>query len=158
MLAWATGVLERMRSVEGVFSYFFYHATDSARPETAAPGAVGRGPACERALASAGRSSAERVDRSVELFLEHRDRFAAEQGKALMHAGPDGQGCHYLLFDYAHAARAWAEGGRSPKARTRILELVLACRQPDGSFLVTPINGRAYGTAMALLAFAALQE
>ena len=40
--------------------------------------------------------------------------------------------------------------------RVRLTELVLDCRQEDGSFLDTPINGRAYGTAMALMALDAL--
>ena len=74
-----------------------------------------------------------------------------------MHAGPQGQGCHYLLFDYAHAAFAAVDASpKSSRTRVRLLDLVLDCRQADGSFLDTPILGRSYGTAMALLALPTL--
>ena len=75
-----------------------------------------------------------------------------------MHSGPAGQGCHYLLFDYGHAALALEELGVEPGPRLRILEMIAACRQRDGSFLDTPLLGRAYGTAMALLALTALGD
>jgi len=156
MLDQAVTALERMRGDDGVFAYFLFSDTGEARRSTATPGAVGRGPACELALFSAGKSTEERLRAALTSFLAHAPLYAAEQGKVLMHAGPDGQGCHYLFFDYAHAALAEASLAPDPETRTRLLELVLDCRQIDGAFLDTPILGKAYGTAMALIAFDAL--
>ena len=73
-----------------------------------------------------------------------------------MQAGPKQLNLVYLLFDYSHAALAHEMLGADKRSRTKLLELVLACRQPDGSFLDTPLLGRAYGTAMALTALDAL--
>lgn len=153
----AVDALERMREDDGTFAYFLFHENGATQSGTAAAGAVGRGPVCELALRAAGKSSPKRLREAFEDFLDQRHLLAAEQGKVLMHAGPDGQGCHYLLFDYAHAALAHDELGGGAAARTKVRELVLACRQPDGSFLDTPVLGRAYGTAMALLALRALE-
>lgn len=154
----AVSALERMRDEDGVFAYFLYRDADEVTRVTAAPGAVGRGPACELALLRAGRSAPDRLLGALELFLEQAPLYSAEQGKVVMHAGPHGQGCHYLLFDYAHAALAQSALPADRRIRARILELVLDCRQADGSFLDTPILGHPYGTAMALIALDALAE
>jgi hypothetical protein len=74
----------------------------------------------------------------------------------LMHAGPQGQGCHYLLFDLGHAALAQVRLPADRETRARLTALILDCAQADGSFLDTPILGRPFGTAMALLALDAL--
>ena len=89
-----------------------------------------------------------------------RASYAAEQGKTLMHGGRDGQGSHYLLFDYAMAAGALATLPPAQAARRRgpLLELVLAARGADGSVQDNPIKGRHYGTAMAVLALTKLVE
>ncbi len=153
----AVSALERMRGDDGIFSYFLFHATDTTMAGTADPGSVGRGPACELALLRAGKSDPERLRDALDKFLKYQHLYAAEQGKVMMHAGPHGQGCHYLFFDYAYAALAQAELPADARTRTKLLELVLAARQPDGSFVDTPAMGRAYGTAMALIAFDALK-
>ena len=153
----AVEALTKMRSEDGIFAYFLYDG-GQASASTAPAGAVGRGPACELALYQAGQSSADRLRLSLDLFLEHAPLFDAERGKVLMHAGPDGQGCHYLFFDYAHAALSEAALAANEESRTKLLELILDCRQPDGSFLDTPLMGRAYGTAMALIAIDALEN
>jgi hypothetical protein len=139
---------------DGVFSYFLYR--DGSRGSTDPPGAAGRGPLCELALLRAGASDEEHLRAALDRFLEHASLYAAEQGKVVMHAGPHGQGCHYLLFDYAHAALAQAVIAPHPETRARVLELVRQCRRAEGAYLDTPILGRAYGTAMALIALDAL--
>jgi len=90
--------------------------------------------------------------------MAHRHGLAKELGKSLMHAGPDGQGCHYVLFDYAFAAEAVAELPAAERRRFRALlvELFLDARSAEGGFLDTPINGWAYGTGMALVGLDAL--
>ena len=152
----AIDALERMRGDDGIFAYFLFHDTGTTQSGTGDPGAVGRGPACEFALYEVGKSSKKRLESALEKFLKYRHLYSAEQGKSFMHAGPHAQGCHYLFFDYTHAAFVHDELGRNSKARTQLLELVLDARQPDGSFVDTPLMGRAYGTAMALLALDAL--
>lgn len=147
-----TRALAAMRDPSGVFAYSVGAGGGAGVAAGMEPGAAGRAPACELALLGAGASDAARVQAALEQFLRFGPTLAAEQGKVLMHAGAAAQGCHYVLFDYAWAAAAWRAIEGDAKTRVRLLELLLACRQADGSFLDTPINGRAYGTAMALLA------
>jgi tetratricopeptide (TPR) repeat protein len=156
----ATQALRELRDPTGVFAYFLHGSGVEPHPPIEDPrGDVGRGPACELALFRAGVSDPERLAAAVDAFLNHAPLFQAQLGKALMHAGPQGQGCHYLYFDYVHAALAAAElAAPSGRRRTRILDLVLEGRQADGSFLDTPINGFAYGTAMALRVLVTLRD
>ena len=72
-----------------------------------------------------------------------------------MHTGPDGQGSHYLMFDYAFAAAAIDELPDREKRRYKrpLIEQILGARSDDGSYIDNPINGPHYGTAMALIAF-----
>ncbi len=148
--------LEAMRGENGEFSYFLYGEDRNGAAGSIDLGAVGRGPACELALFSGGKSDPERLRLALDAFLADAPLYTAEQGKTLMHAGPQGQGCHYLFFDYAHAAYVHAALPAEGRSRVRLLDIVLDCRQPDGSFVDTPILGRAYGTAMALLALESL--
>ena len=93
------------------------------------------------------------------MFHRYRRGFAKQLGKVIMHAGSHGQGCHYLMFDYmlgALASRELPEKERQA-ARGWLLELVLDARCKGGGFSDTPLNGWDYGTAMALLAFRALE-
>lgn len=153
----STRALDELRDENGVFAYFLYGSGIAPHATIKEPsGDVGRGPACELAMYRVGASDDERLARSVDLFLSHAPSYAAQQGKVLMHAGPKGQGCHYLLFDYVHAAFATAAVDPDPRRRVLVLDLVLDCRQADGSFVDTPILGHAYGTAMALQALLAL--
>ena len=155
----STRALEELRDENGVFAYFLYGSGIAPHATIAEPsGDVGRGPACELAMYRMSASDEERLGRSVDLFLSPSPSYAAPQGKALMHAGPKGQGCHYLLFDYVHAACATAAVDPDPRRRVLVQDLVLDCRQADGSFLDTPILGHAYGTAMALQALVALDR
>jgi len=141
-----------MRDAQGRFAYSLGPGGPAGVPPGMEPGAAGRAPVCELALLRAGASDAARVRRALEQFLRHALALDAERGKVLMHAGPAAQGCHYVLFDHAWAAAAWRAIDGDEKTRLRLAELLLACRQSDGSFLDTPINGRACGTALALLA------
>lgn len=149
--------LTRMRNENGVFSYFLYEHEERGKVGANDRGDVGRGPVCESALFLAGASDSERVAGTIGRFLEVATFYTAEQGKALMHAGPEAQGCHYLLFDLMHAAQSWRAADGDPRTAALLRECVLECRQADGSFLDTPILGRSFGTAMALLALDALR-
>jgi len=149
--------LEAMRDDAGVFAYFLWSVQAHSSPEAPA-GAAGRAPLCELALFGAGRSDAARLKAALEQFVTYAATLDKERGKALMHCGPEGQGCHYVLYDYATAARALAPlpAAEQKPYRERLRELVLATRRADGAFLDTPILGAASGTALALAAFAVL--
>jgi hypothetical protein len=142
-----------------VFAYMLWSYQERAPAEDPA-GAAGRGPLCELALLRAGRSGEDRLRAALARFFEHSATLAKEAGKALMHCGAAGQGCHYVLYDYATAARAIAAlpaAERRPQ-RARLLALLDATRRADGAFFDTPILGPACGTALALLALAELGE
>jgi hypothetical protein len=154
MLAAGVSCLEKMRGDDGVFAYMLRHDSGDARVNTGRPGASGRGPVCELALFRAKKSDRKRLSRSLEIFFDHSEELRQELGKALMHAGADGQGCHYLMFDYAFAAATARElsAGERRRYRSPLLDLLLEARSVEGAFCDTPINGWAYGTGMALLA------
>jgi hypothetical protein len=156
LLQRATAALTAMRNEDGWFAYWSVGARPVLVGRNDRLGASGRGPVCDLALLRAGAGSAEGLSVALEHFLEGSTLLDAERGKVLMHAGPDGQGCHYLLFDHLHAALAHATLPAHEAQRVRLTELLLAYRQTDGSFLDTPILGPSYGTAAALLALRAL--
>lgn len=152
----AAACLQKMRVGSGAFAYFLH--AGGRRASSGRAGAAGRGPVCELALLEAGAGSLDRVRRSLKAFMKYRAGLAKEVGKVLMHAGPDGQGCHYPMFDYAFAARAVARLPEVERAsyRAPLIELLLATRSEEGAFRDAQFNGWEYGTAMALIALAAL--
>ncbi len=152
LIAGALDALEGMRARDGSFRYSATGASRDEPPQGA--GAAGRGPACALALLRGGRSSADDVAACLDRFVDHRASYAREVGKALMHAGPEAQGSHYLLFDYANAAAAITTlpKHRRESYRRAVLEEVLRARRDDGSFVDNPIDGSGSGTALALLA------
>lgn len=154
----AIDCVERARGDNGAFRYMVGSEAGGAE---ARPGAAGRGPACELALLRAGRADLDDIRRALAIFREHRGDYAREQGKALMHCGAQGQGCHYLFFDYAMAAAAAHELPAEERARHAewlLADLILPARSIEGGFRGTPINGWAFGTAMALMAMRDLGE
>jgi hypothetical protein len=155
----AVDCLARSRNDDGTFEYSLHHRAEGSGRGTAPLGAAGRGPLCSLELFRAGRADGPSLASSVEFFVQHRDRYAREQGKTLMHCGPQAEGSHYLLFDYwlaAEAARELEASSRAVALRP-LQELVLAARCEDGSFVDNPIVGHHAGTAMALLALQALR-
>jgi len=154
----ALDLLVSMRSEGGTFEYMVNPDTGVKLPPKHGPGAAGRGPLCALALHRWGRADLDGIRRALDFFVEHRASYTRERGKALMHAGLDGQGSHYLMFDYAFAAaalRALPDGERS-KYRDALIEQLLTGRRSDASYLDNPTIGPHYATAMALIAFDAL--
>ncbi|MEW6742294.1 MAG: hypothetical protein AB1486_06010 [Planctomycetota bacterium] len=151
----ALACLERMRNQDGTFEYALVHANESA-PRTPTPaGAAGRGPLCALALHLWGRIDLEAICTALDQFVTHRHTYAREHGKTVMHCGPEGQGSHYLMFDYAFAAAASAklpEAERAPY-REPLLRQILGARSEAGSYIDNPLLGDHYGTGMALWAF-----
>lgn len=154
----ALDCLEAMRGENGTFAYMLWPGQGGGTGEAQVAGAAGRSPVCELALLRGGRSDLARLRGALELFFRHASTLAKERGKALMHAGAEGQGCHYVLYDYATAAQAIAELPEEERlpCRERLLELVLETRRLGGSFLDAPILGTTSSTALALLAVRAL--
>ncbi len=142
--------LESMRVSPGLYAY---HGSIGASPPFTAPAsAAGRGPAVALALHRGGRCDTEELRRALRLFVEHREGLAREQGKSLMHAGPHGQGSHYVLFDYAGAAEAIAAlpTDQQREFAPPILDLIARARTSDGGYIDMPGIGRVFGTAAAL--------
>ncbi|MCZ6688287.1 MAG: hypothetical protein O7H41_01655 [Planctomycetota bacterium] len=155
MIERARKCLERMYNSNGTFEYMLFFGQEDRPRGTARPGAAGRGPLCSLALFRAGGGDLNLIRKTLNIFLDHRKSYAALHRKTLMHTGPDGQGSHYLMLDYAYAAAASkvlpkGERGRFKRA---LLEQILGARSDDGSYIDNPINGPHYGTAMALIAF-----
>ncbi len=149
--------IESMEGTNGGYAYMVMPGVKHAEDE-AVPGASGRIPLCTHVLVRAGRRKASDMVEALDRFLDHGALLAREQGKSLMHCGPDGQGSHYLYFDYANTAlalRAAPDAARGP-VRKRLLDWVLAGRVADGSFVDNPLLGRPVATGFALVAFAAL--
>jgi hypothetical protein len=151
----AAQCLERMRNPNGTFEYMLRHDNEGAPRRTGQPGAAGRGPLCAFVLHRAGRAEIDDLRRALDIFMAHRRTYAKQKGKSLMHAGLDGQGSHYLMFDYAFAAAAIHALPAAERARYRdaLLGQILDARGEDGSYIDNPIIGRHYATGMALIAF-----
>ncbi len=149
--------IERGRNDNGAFDYMV--GTQPGNGTTGQSGAAGRGPLCELAPLRGGRSDLDRLREALAIFRDHRQSYDKERGKVLMHAGPDGQGCHDLFFDYATAATAVGELTEEERAAHRdwLLELILPARSVEGGFRDTPRNGWAFGKGMARTAFRELR-
>lgn len=154
----ALAFLQRVRLADG--SYLYFGGVPDADPSGEHREASGRGPVCTLALVRGGKLEREDLERSLDVFLKHKPSLARQWRKDLCHTGPEGQGSHYLFFDYRFAAAAMR--GLQPDARRRLrgplLNDVLAARLEDGSFEDIPMLGRAYGTAMALMTLADLER
>jgi hypothetical protein len=145
-------LLEAAHNENGTFEYML--SPGMSRGSIVA-GAAGRGPVCTLALLHGGRAGVEDLRTALELFVRHRDTYTRERGKSLMHCGSEGQGSHYLTFDYAYAAEAvrLLPPGERGRYRAAVLESVLSGRSEEGSYLDNPLVGWALGTGFAIWAF-----
>lgn len=134
MIRRAEACVKSMRGKDGLYAYCV------GTPATV-EGAL-RTPLCEYAIGGD-------LDSAFAIYLKHRRAFSKESGKSLLHTGPEGQGCHYLGFDYAMAALAV---GKREEVRKALREDVLAAQRGDGSILHSPMMGAPVGTALGLLA------
>jgi len=148
--------LETTRTRPGVYEYF----DDGAGSAGLAAGSAGRGPVCALALFRSGRVELDELREALGLFLAHRHGLDKERGKSLLHTGPDGQGSHYLLFDYWAATLALRELPTRQRGKyvEPLLELLLNTRCEGGVFVDNARRGVAYGTGMALAALESLRS
>ena len=147
--------LERLRTESGTFAYSGGAGTPAP---TSARAAAGRAPICSLALFLAGRAEPDELRRALRDFTTHADGLAKERGKVLMHTGPEGQGSHYVMFDYAFAAEATAALPIEEQSRHALplFEALLAAHLQGGGFLGTPVVGVPTETGLALGALNAL--
>jgi hypothetical protein len=145
--------LRSLRKENGSFRYFVDVPEADDNPE-----AAGRGPVCALALLRGGAGNRDELRRSLQTFDDQRSVLAREWGKDVCHTGQQGQGAHYLFYDWAFAAAAVAELPAADRGRWRkpLLSDILAVHDAEGGFADMPSLGRAYGTAMALMALRAL--
>ena len=70
----------------------------------------------------------------------------------------EGEGSHYLMFDYAWCSAAYAtlDPSRREGLRQPLLEQILGARTEAGGYLDNPLIGDRFGTAAALWAFSQL--
>ena len=151
--------LEALRGPAQTFGYFLHgeNVAQGRRTGASVKGAAARGPACALALLRGSREDGREMKSRIELYLEHLPAFGDQRRKALMHAGLDGQGSHYLLYDYSTAAEARRELGRKGLSRSLrkrlkldLLEQLRACRNVDGSYVDNPLIGVDTATGLAL--------
>jgi hypothetical protein len=147
--------LQRLRQPDGAFRYFADVPELPGNPEGG-----GRGPVCALALLRGGVGNRDDLRTALAAFDAQRAALRREWGKDVCHTGPEGQGAHYLFYDWAFAAAAVAELPPSDRApwRKSLLQDILAQRDAEGAYVDMPALGRAYGTAMALAAFRALSR
>jgi len=158
LLERALDCLERMRNDNLTFEYSLSHDREDAPRRTRPPGAAGRGVICALSLVLGGRRDLKELRSLLAVYFEHQEELARERGKALMHCGADAQGSHYVMFNYSNCAQAIAELPEREREpfRKALLASLLGARTADGAFLDNPLQGRAYGAGMALIAFDAL--
>ena len=137
----AVACLSSMKGPDGSFSY--QGGAGRADAESSR-----RSPAYALALKRAGAGDA------VKASLDHHLKFLAatrkERSKTLCHTGPEGTASYYLLYGARFAAEAAADA--PAEVRRAIVQDVLSFRCADGGFLDSPVEGRTYGTGMALIA------
>ena len=153
LLERALACLERMRNPNGTYTYMVSHADESLGRDLREGGAAGRGPACALALHLFGRCDLDELRLVLDMFARQRAGLAHERRKSLMHCGPEGQGSHYVFFDYMTAAAAIARlpAGERGEWRRMLTAEILAARNVDGSFVGNTMIGATFGTAAAAL-------
>lgn len=157
IVARGTGALRRCRTEEGAFTY----GDPGKRPARASvASAAGRMPLCELALVQWDKSDAASLQRALAAAFEHHALLAAVR-KYDDHADRHGYGGFFFWFDMLARAEATsfvADATQRGTWRAQQKKLVLDLPEFDGRFVDSHELGRAYGTAMALLCFAALED
>lgn len=157
VLAQGYACLSSMRGSTGAWEYMRQGDGPHQAGDVLVRGGAARGPLCARALRDGNIIGDEAMKPAFAAFAEHLGLFGAESRKALMHAGPDAQGSHYLLYDYSTAAAALkatdgvaVDDVTRHQVRAAITREMAKCRNADGSFIDNPLIGAAPGTGLAV--------
>ena len=158
MVARAIDHIERSRLPDGAFLYGEYLKYRPRHEINERPGSACRNPLCHYALELLGKPpAAGAYQRSLEDLLV---RYASEQRAALRRPIPHESwfaiSGYFYLYGHAYAAyvleKLPAEAQRA--LWPRLVDAVMVCRDPDGSFWDYPLYSyhKPYGTALALIA------
>ena len=148
--------LVHCKAKNGVYSYG-YSARTEAR--SALEFGAGRAPLCELALRCWNGSDDDKLAAVVGLGMQYHPVLAAVR-KYDDHADQYRNGGFFFWYDMlgrAEAIMALPPGADRDRWQAQQKKLVLDLPEFDGCFVDSHELGRAYGTAMALLCFAALQ-
>lgn len=143
------------RTKEGGFTYSH---TRRGEPKTSLEAAAGRMPLCELGLYLFGASDQGRLLAAVQTGQRHHGLLAAVR-KYDDHADRHGYGGFFFWFDVLARIEATRALSPSPEREELLAaqrKMVLDLPEFDGCFVDSHELGRAYGTAMALLALDAL--
>jgi len=153
MVAEAAACVAKMKGPEGCFSYQGGEGKPTAESSL-------RSPLYALALARAGSGDVEGLRASLGHCMKFRLHVRKERTKALCHTGQEGTASYYLFYGWRHAAEAVRRlpKGEGDDARRALVEDVLSARCEDGGFLDSPVEGRTYGTGMALAALGLLSR
>ncbi len=146
--------LVHCRAQNGAYTYGYGRGGARASVEAAA----GRMPLCELAILQWRASGTADLAAAVTAAMQHHGLLAAVR-KYDDHADQHGYGGFFFWFDMlgrAEAIMALPAGADRERWRAQQRKLVLDLPEFDGVFVDSHELGRAYGTAMALLSFAAL--
>lgn len=148
--------LESARGPEGRFGYLMDHPFVGR----SRLGAAARGPLCEEALTACGDDRRAVYAETVEDFLSAYGDSLEKARKANFHVPALDHTAGYFFFhDLLPACRvARASGDRAEALCDQLLARLCELPEWDGAFVDSGHSyGKAYGTAMALLCFAALE-
>ncbi len=139
-------------------SYSYSGAAKNKKRPTGLKDASGRMPACEGVLLANGHGSMKQLRFALDNFWKHIDRL---EGVRRNDFHSDGELGGFFFF---HAVYHTSEvikllpEAEQKSHHAKLLKLVQRIPEMDGSFLDSHEIGRSYGTAMALLILANLQE
>ncbi len=145
--------LERGRTERGSFAY-----SGALRGAVAMPGSSARSSVAELALYLAGRSSQDELEAAVEGFFVGWVDLLTRKSRQGTHVGQYAIAPYYFFFGHSYAGLAIEQLPVEARDdyRGRLHRVLWATREPDGRWndRVFPRTS-AYGTSMAMLAFAA---
>lgn len=154
----AVACLEECRLPNGSFLYGNYLRWRPLHGINQDKGAACRNPICLQALGLWGAAAPENRSReTLADLLERHGRFQrAAVRRPFPHESHYAISGYFYLYGHAHAALVLDALPRADRERfgPALIEAVLFCRQPDGSFWDYPLYSyhKAYGTAFAVLA------
>jgi hypothetical protein len=151
----ALASLDACRTDEGAYPY----TTRAGRDEM--PGAIGRTPATEVALALAGKGDAKRLKHSLDSFFEHWNELEVRRQKTGTHIAPYGVAPYYFYYAHYYAALAieFLPEDDQPKYRARYYEKLFETQEESGGWNDRVFDrSENYGTAMSLLSLLAMDS
>jgi hypothetical protein len=156
----AVGEIERSRLPDGAFLYGDYLQYVPRMGINERSGSACRAPACLYALEQCGReiAVADYETALADLLVRFPDYQKAGVRRPIPHESWFSISGYFYLYGHAYAAYALEKLPAPQRERLArlLVEAVLYCRDPDGSFWDYPLYSfhKPYGTAFALIALA----